>query len=93
MDRYRAYGSGKISRRIAIAWAIPAFAGALMIGIIGMALYGNGYFEDVERIMPHMANELLPAWLAGVFISGAIAVSAVYIFRLIRSSRFTNPEQ
>lgn len=66
-------GKIKVSRRIAFAWAIPAFAGAMMIGIIGMALYGTGYFEDIERIMPHMANELLPAWLAGVFISGAIA--------------------
>ena len=23
--------------------------------------------------MPHLANELLPAWLAGIFVSGAIA--------------------
>lgn len=63
----------KVSRRIAIAWAIPAFTGAMMIGIIGAALYGQGYFADIEQIMPHLATTLLPAWLAGILISGAIA--------------------
>ena len=63
----------KVSRRIAIAWAIPAFTGALLIGIVGAALYGQGYFTDIEEIMPHLATTLLPAWLAGILISGAIA--------------------
>lgn len=63
----------KISRRIAIAWVIPAFTGALLIGIVGATLYGHGYFDDIEKIMPHLANTLLPAWLAGILISGAIA--------------------
>ncbi|MCD4834458.1 MAG: sodium/proline symporter [Bacteroidales bacterium] len=63
----------KTSRTIAIAWAIPAFTGAMLIGLIGLALHGNGYYADVEEIMPHLANTLLPTWLAGIFISGAIA--------------------
>jgi sodium/proline symporter len=63
----------KISRRIAFAWVIPAFTGALAIGIIGAMFYGQGMFDDIEKVMPHMANELLPAWLAGIFVSGAIA--------------------
>ncbi len=63
----------KVSRRIAIAWVIPAFSGAVIIGIIGAGLYGQGMFDDIEKVMPHLANELLPAWLAGIFVSGAIA--------------------
>lgn len=63
----------KISRRIAIAWAVPAFTGAVLIGIAGIALYGNGMFDDNEKLMPFMAGSLLPQWLAGVLISGAIA--------------------
>ncbi len=63
----------KISRRIAIAWVIPAFTGAVVIGLVGAGMYGQGMFDDIEKIMPHMANELLPAWLAGIFVSGAIA--------------------
>jgi sodium/proline symporter len=63
----------KISRRIAIAWVIPAFTGALVLGIIGAGLYEQGMFDDIEKVMPHLANDLLPAWLAGIFVSGAIA--------------------
>lgn len=63
----------KVSRRIAYVWAIPAFTGALVIGLVGMVYYGQGAFDDVENVMPQLANDLLPAWLAGIFISGAIA--------------------
>lgn len=63
----------KTSRKIAITWAIPAFAGAMMIGIVGLTLFGKGFFTDVEEIMPYLATHLLPAWLAGIFISAAIA--------------------
>jgi sodium/proline symporter len=63
----------RLSRRIAFMWAIPAFTGALLIGLVGLSMYGQGYFEDVEQVMPHLANTLLPPWLAGIFISGAIA--------------------
>lgn len=63
----------KISRRIAIFWAVPAFAGAIAIGLIGFVLYGQGHFTDVERVMPQMATDLMPAWIAGILISAAIA--------------------
>jgi sodium/proline symporter len=66
-------GKIKTSRKIAIAWAIPAFFGSLMIGLIGLSICGQGHFSDVEKIMPYIANTLLPSWLAGIFISGAIA--------------------
>lgn len=66
-------GKLKVSRNIALAWAIPAFFGSIFIGLVGIALYSKGFFSDVENIMPYMATNLLPAWLAGVFISGAIA--------------------
>jgi len=66
-------GQIKISRRIAIAWVIPAFTGALAIGIIGAGFYEQGMFDDIEKVMPHLANQLLPAWIAGIFVSGAIA--------------------
>jgi sodium/proline symporter len=62
----------KISRRIAIAWAIPAFAGAFAIGFVGLSLYGR-IFADPEFLMPFIATKLLPSWIAGIFISGAVA--------------------
>jgi len=63
----------KISRRIAIIWAIPAFIGAMLVGLVGLSLYGKGYFSDVEHVMPFLAKELLPPIIAGLLISGAVA--------------------
>ncbi len=66
----------KIARRIAISWAIPAFFGAMFIGLIGAKLIASGSLDaiaDQEKLMPTMAKLLLPSWLAGIFISGAIA--------------------
>jgi len=76
LTRFMAINSAeniRVSRRIAIAWVIPAFTGAVIIGIVGAGMYGQGMFDDIEKVMPHMANALLPAWLAGIFVSGAIA--------------------
>jgi sodium/proline symporter len=57
---------------IAICWALLAFWGAVFIGIMGLGLFGN-VFADPEEIMPFMTKALVPAGLAGVLISGAIA--------------------
>jgi sodium/proline symporter len=76
LTRFMSIGNSakiKVSRRIAFIWVIPAFTGGLLIGLVGLAMYGKGYFSDVEQVMPHLANTLLPAWLAGIFVSGAIA--------------------
>jgi sodium/proline symporter len=61
------------SRIIAYTWAIPAFFGAFSLGIIGLKLYGSGFFSDPEQLMPYMATALMPGWIAGILISGAIA--------------------
>ena len=65
----------KKARLIAALWAIPGISGAFLIGVIGMGYFGEDFFigEDVENVMPMLAQELLPAWLAGLLISGAVA--------------------
>ena len=60
-------------RIIAFSWAIPAFFGAFFMGIVGVTLYGAGKFTDPESLMPFMATSLLPGWIAGILISGAMA--------------------
>jgi len=57
---------------IAVIWAILAFWGAVMIGILALALFGTN-FADQEQVMPFMTTTLFPAWIAGILISGAIA--------------------
>lgn len=61
-------------RWLAGSWTVLAYGGAFMIGVLGLALYGSSEFiQDPERIMPALAMNLLPAWLAGIIISGAVA--------------------
>ena len=75
-----------ISRKIAFTWAIPAFFGAMFIGIVGTSLIETGLLNngknvissisqisDPEKLMPIMAKNLLPEWIAGIIICGAIA--------------------
>ncbi len=57
---------------IAMCWALLAFWGAVFVGIIGLGIFGE-VFADQEQIMPYMTKTLVPAWLAGILISGAIA--------------------
>ncbi len=64
----------RVGRWIAIVWGVLAFVGAICIGIVGIYRYGGAAaFADQEQIMPALATDLLPGWLAGIFISGAIA--------------------
>jgi SSS family transporter len=57
---------------IAMIWVLIAYWGAAMIGIAGA-----GWFEqplaDQEQVMPLLARELLPGWIAGLMLAGAIA--------------------
>ncbi len=76
VTRFMAIRSAEEIRKstiIAITWAIPAFFGAIMIGLVGLAIYGHGGIADPEKVMPHLALKLMPPWLAGILISGAIA--------------------
>jgi len=65
----------KKARTIAILWALPGITGAFLIGLIALNYFGAEYFTqiDVEQAMPLLAQNLLPAIVAGLFISGAVA--------------------
>lgn len=58
---------------IGISWAVVAFWGAMFIGLFGAVYFAGQTIADPEQIMPLAATQLLPGWLAGVLISGAIA--------------------
>lgn len=58
---------------IAVVWAILAFWGAMLIGIVGLGMFEGSLADDPEQVMPLLATTLLPAVLAGILISGAIA--------------------
>jgi len=76
LARFKAIRSAKdirVGSLIATFWAVPAFWGAFLIGIIGFCIYGQGHFDDPEKIMPVLTMEIMPMWLAGIMISGAVA--------------------
>ncbi|MFH2001492.1 MAG: sodium/proline symporter [Planctomycetota bacterium] len=76
LSRFKAIRSHKDIRKgalIATFWAVPAFWGAFLIGFFGLCLYGAETFEDPETLMPTVTLAIMPAWLAGIMISGAVA--------------------
>jgi sodium/proline symporter len=66
-------------RIIAVVWAVIAFGGAVLVGLVGLAHYGPDAMgtglaiADQEQLMPVIAREFMPEWLAVIMICGAIA--------------------
>lgn len=76
LTRFKAIRSHHDVRKgalIATFWAVPAFWGAFLVGFLGVCLYGAEHFDDPERLMPMVTMAVMPAWLAGIMISGAVA--------------------
>jgi sodium/proline symporter len=76
---------------IAIAWTLLAYTGAIVIGLSALALYGRGAVTDPEHILPFMLQKLVPGWLAGLLLVGAVAaiMSTASSLMLIVSSTVT----
>ncbi len=75
LTRYMAVRKTSDLRRgglVAMGWTLISYWGAPMIGIVGLAVLGAG-LADPELVMPTLAVELLPGWLAGMMIAGATA--------------------
>jgi sodium/proline symporter len=72
----------RVSRRVAMVWTLLAYAGAALVGVVGITLVHHaqvpaaglvGHGADPERILPVLAGRLFPAWIAGILIAGAVA--------------------
>lgn len=63
----------KKGRNIGVIWTIFAYIGALMIGWIGIAIFGPAGLSDPEYVMPQVILRLFPPVIAALLISGAIA--------------------
>ena len=63
----------KKARNIGVAWTVVAYIGALMIGWIGIAIFGPAGLSDPEYVMPSVILKLFPPVVAAVLITGAIA--------------------
>ena len=63
----------KLGANIAIIWTILAYTGAITVGLAAITLYGQNVVADPEQILPFMLMKLMPAWLTGILLAGAIA--------------------
>ncbi len=62
----------KTGAGVAIGWVLVAYWSAPLVGMVGVGLLGPD-LADPEMVMPLVAKFLLPGWLAGIFIAGAVA--------------------
>ena len=74
---------------IGIIWAAIALYGAVLVGLIARGVL-TADVGDPERVMPLMAMELLPSWVAGIMIAAAMAaiMSTADSQLLVASSSF-----
>ncbi|WP_085505557.1 sodium/proline symporter [Thalassobacillus devorans] len=63
----------KTGRNVAILWTFLAYGGAFMIGVTAITIYSQGSFADTETVLPVMIMDLMPAWIAGILLSGILA--------------------
>ena len=60
----------------AVVWTLLADSGAVLVGLFGRAIYTPDVLGNKsDNVLPHMAQELLPAFFAGLFI--AMVLSAI----------------
>jgi SSS family solute:Na+ symporter/sodium/proline symporter len=74
LTRYMAIKSEKKiwnSTLIGMVWVIISLWGAVLIGIVGLAMFKG--IPDPEKIMPMLATSLLPEWIAGIVIAAIVA--------------------
>lgn len=63
----------KQGRNIGVVWTLIAYVGALMIGWIGIAIFGPSGLKDPETVMPQVLTTLFNPWIAGILITGVLA--------------------
>lgn len=82
----------KKSRRIATVWCVLSLTSAVLIGMIGRALYPTALLtsSEAENIFVVLSTNLLPPLLAGVVMAGILAatISSSDSYLLIAASAF-----
>lgn len=83
----------KRSRRIATVWCVIALFAAVLIGVIGRAMYPAELLTSVEaeNIFILLATKLMPALVAGIVMAGILAatISSSDSYLLIAASAFS----
>ena len=82
----------KRARRVAMVWVVISLAAAIMIGIVGRALFPTALTtaSEAENVFIYLSRSLLPAALAGLAMAGILAatISSSDSYLLIAASAF-----
>ncbi|TJY36493.1 sodium/proline symporter [Pontimicrobium aquaticum] len=65
--------NAKIARNIGVIWTIIAYTGALLVGWIGIALFGPEGLQDQETVMPEVLTTVFNPVVSGILITGVLA--------------------
>lgn len=65
--------NAKIARNIGVVWTIIAYTGALMVGWIGLAIFGPNGLKDQETVMPEVLTTIFNPIVSGILITGVLA--------------------
>ena len=80
------------ARRVAMVWVVISLAAAIMIGIVGRALFPTALTtaSEAENVFVYLSRSLLPAALAGLAMAGILAatISSSDSYLLIAASAF-----
>lgn len=80
----------KVARRVGTSWALISLFAAIIIGILGRMLYPTSFvtLHEAENIFALLAQELMPAFMAGLVMAGILAatISSADSYLLIAAS-------
>jgi sodium/proline symporter len=65
--------NAKIARNIGVIWTIIAYTGALLVGWIGIAVFGPNGLQDQETVMPEVLTTIFNPVVSGILITGVLA--------------------
>lgn len=65
--------NAKSARNIGVIWTLVAYTGALMIGWIGIGIFGPEGLQDQETVMPEVLTTIFNPVISGILITGVLA--------------------
>lgn len=81
----------RMGRNIACVWTVLGYSGAILIGLVGIAIFGPSNIKDAEMIMPLVVLKIFPPALAAICVTGAVAamLSTADSMLIVTSSEFS----
>lgn len=81
----------KMGRNIACVWTVLGYSGAILIGLVGLAIFGPANIADAEMIMPKVVLKIFNPVLGAICVTGAVAamLSTADSMLIVTSSEFS----